>query len=161
MALLFKEAMQTLLKAKNKANLFATIGPNSSGGIVLSGHTDVVPVTNQKWDSDPFQLIEKDGVGEVPNHIKDANRDAVALGHGQGYKYSHAGPGHFIPQQYLPQKVLGTYFYRPSDQGYETEVSERLERWRVAQRKALGIDKAETLPELTEDTITNIKRKHK
>ena len=47
-------------EAKNKANLFATIGPNSMGGIVLSGHTDVVPVTNQKWDSDPFQLIEKD-----------------------------------------------------------------------------------------------------
>ena len=47
-------------ETKNKANLFATIGPNSSGGIVLSGHTDVVPVTNQKWDTDPFQLIEKD-----------------------------------------------------------------------------------------------------
>ena len=47
-------------ETKNKANLFATIGPNSSGGIVLSGHTDVVPVANQKWDSDPFQLIEKD-----------------------------------------------------------------------------------------------------
>ena len=47
-------------ETKNKANLFATIGPNSSGGIVLSGHTDVVPVANQKWDTDPFQLIEKD-----------------------------------------------------------------------------------------------------
>lgn len=45
---------------KNKANLFATIGPNSTGGIVLSGHTDVVPVGSQKWDTDPFQLIEKD-----------------------------------------------------------------------------------------------------
>ena len=45
---------------KNKANLFATIGPNSTAGIVLSGHTDVVPVGNQKWDTDPFQLIEKD-----------------------------------------------------------------------------------------------------
>ncbi len=45
---------------KNKANLFATIGPNSTDGIVLSGHTDVVPVGNQKWDTDPFQLIEKD-----------------------------------------------------------------------------------------------------
>jgi len=45
---------------KNKANLFATIGPNSTGGIVLSGHTDVVPVGNQKWGTDPFQLIEKD-----------------------------------------------------------------------------------------------------
>ena len=45
---------------KNKANLFATIGHNSTDGIVLSGHTDVVPVGNQKWDTDPFQLIEKD-----------------------------------------------------------------------------------------------------
>ena len=45
---------------KTKANLFATIGPNTDGGIVLSGHTDVVPVTNQLWNSDPFQLTEKD-----------------------------------------------------------------------------------------------------
>ncbi len=108
-----------------------------------------------------FQLIEKEGVGDVPNHIKDANRDAVALGHGKGYQYAHDGPGHFIPQQYLPREVLGTYFYRPSDQGYEPEVAERLERWRAAQRKALGIETAATLPELSEDTITRIKRKHK
>jgi putative ATPase len=108
-----------------------------------------------------FQLIEKDGVGEVPLHLRDANRDAVALGHGKGYKYSHDGPGHFQPQQYLPDSLLGTYFYRPSDQGYESEVTARLERWRQAQRKVLGIQKAETLSELSEDTITTIKRKHK
>jgi len=47
-------------ETKTKANLFATIGPNTEGGIILSGHTDVVPVTNQSWSSDPFQLIEKD-----------------------------------------------------------------------------------------------------
>jgi len=108
-----------------------------------------------------FQLIEKDGVGEVPLHLRDANRDAVALGHGKDYKYSHDGPGHFQPQQYLPDGLLGTYFYRPSDQGYETDVTTRLERWRQAQRKALGIEKAETLSELSEETITDIKRKHK
>ncbi|MFK5980804.1 MAG: acetylornithine deacetylase [Rhizobiaceae bacterium] len=39
-----------------KANLFATIGPSTRGGIVLSGHTDVVPVAGQQWDTDPFQL---------------------------------------------------------------------------------------------------------
>ena len=44
----------------NKANLFATLGPKRSGGIVLSGHSDVVPVTNQNWSSDPFQLVEQD-----------------------------------------------------------------------------------------------------
>ncbi len=45
-----------------KANLFATIGPNVSGGIVLSGHTDVVPVDGQDWHSDPFEVVEKDGL---------------------------------------------------------------------------------------------------
>ena len=44
-----------------KANLFATIGPRDKGGIVLSGHTDVVPVEGQAWTVDPFHLAEKDG----------------------------------------------------------------------------------------------------
>ena len=44
-----------------KANLFATIGPAGDGGIVLSGHTDVVPVDGQDWSSDPFKVIERDG----------------------------------------------------------------------------------------------------
>ena len=44
-----------------KANLFATIGPLSDGGIVLSGHSDVVPVTDQDWASDPFVMVEHDG----------------------------------------------------------------------------------------------------
>jgi acetylornithine deacetylase len=39
-----------------KANLYATIGPRRDGGIVLSGHTDVVPVDGQDWDTDPFVL---------------------------------------------------------------------------------------------------------
>lgn len=44
-----------------KANLVATIGPNVPGGIVLSGHTDVVPVDGQSWDTDPFQVVQKSG----------------------------------------------------------------------------------------------------
>jgi acetylornithine deacetylase len=49
-------------EAGNKANLFATIGPaEAGGGVILSGHTDVVPVAGQPWDSDPFTLIERDG----------------------------------------------------------------------------------------------------
>jgi acetylornithine deacetylase len=49
---------------KRKANLFATVGPRrhgNNGGIVLSGHTDVVPVQSQVWESDPFTLVERDG----------------------------------------------------------------------------------------------------
>lgn len=45
----------------SKANLYATIGPNVEGGVVLSGHTDVVPVDGQDWSSDPFSLVEREG----------------------------------------------------------------------------------------------------
>ena len=44
-----------------KANLFATLGPETAGGVVLSGHSDVVPVEGQPWDSDPFTVGERDG----------------------------------------------------------------------------------------------------
>jgi acetylornithine deacetylase len=44
-----------------KASLFATIGPSGVGGIALSGHTDVVPVTGQTWTTDPFTLAERNG----------------------------------------------------------------------------------------------------
>ncbi|MBN3751561.1 acetylornithine deacetylase [Paraburkholderia sp. Tr-20389] len=46
---------------RTKANLFATIGPDIGGGIVLSGHTDVVPVDGQPWTVEPFRLSEKEG----------------------------------------------------------------------------------------------------
>src|SRR3546814_953051 len=42
-----------------KTNLLATIGPADRPGVVLSGHTDVVPVTGQQWTSDPFALTER------------------------------------------------------------------------------------------------------
>ena len=45
----------------HKANLFATIGPDGDGGLVLSGHSDVVPVTDQDWTDDPFQMVEREG----------------------------------------------------------------------------------------------------
>ncbi len=44
-----------------KANLFATLGPAVPGGVVLSGHSDVVPVAGQAWDSDPFRVVERNG----------------------------------------------------------------------------------------------------
>ncbi|WP_209509434.1 MULTISPECIES: acetylornithine deacetylase [unclassified Ruegeria] len=45
----------------HKAAIFAHVGPNEEGAVVLSGHTDVVPVDGQPWDTDPFTVIEKDG----------------------------------------------------------------------------------------------------
>ncbi|MBT7756726.1 MAG: acetylornithine deacetylase [Rhodospirillaceae bacterium] len=48
-------------KSGAKANLFATVGPMIDGGVVLSGHTDVVPVDGQDWSTDPFLVTERDG----------------------------------------------------------------------------------------------------
>ena len=46
-------------ETKGKANIFATLGPDTDGGIILSGHTDVVPVEGQNWSTDPFKMKRK------------------------------------------------------------------------------------------------------
>ncbi len=107
-----------------------------------------------------FRMIEEQGVREVPDHLRDANRDAEALGHGEGYIYPHEHPGHHIGQGYLPDELWGTYFYEPSDQGYEAQVRGRLQRWREAQRQALGIEETRQVPDLAEDEVVTLKRHH-
>jgi putative ATPase len=104
-----------------------------------------------------MERIEAEGRTSVPTHLQDSNRDAVT-GHGRDYLYPHDHEGHFIPQQYLPKRLLGTYFYQASGEGYEREVAERLEKWRQAQRKALGIERREDVPELTQEQISALKR---
>ena len=47
---------------KDKSSLYATIGPQDNAGIGLSAHTDVVPVEGQSWDTDPYRLVENDGM---------------------------------------------------------------------------------------------------
>jgi len=108
-----------------------------------------------------MKKIEDEGQISVPRHLMDGNRDAAALGHGKNYDYPHEHEGHFIPQQYLPKRLLGTYFYSPSQEGYEAQVTARLEMWREAQRKALGITKVEKIPAMSEAQIQEMKRKIK
>lgn len=65
----------------SKANLYATIGPEAAGGVVLSGHSDVVPVDGQPWTSDPWVLTQKGeklygrGVADMKSFL------ALALAH--------------------------------------------------------------------------------
>ncbi len=68
-------------EARTKANLFATVGPAGSGGIVLSGHTDVVPVEGQAWESDPFRVVERGGrlYGRGTADMKSFIATALAL----------------------------------------------------------------------------------
>jgi len=77
--------------------------------------------------------VEREGKVEVPDHLKDASRDGKALGHGEGYKYPHDYPGHHVPQQYLPDELVGRRYYEPSDQGYEKTIKKRLAYWRDRQ----------------------------
>ncbi|MBI3762270.1 MAG: AAA family ATPase [Chloroflexi bacterium] len=106
-----------------------------------------------------FAKVEAEGKVDVPRHLQDANRDAKGLGHGVGYIYPHSEPGHHVGQQYLPTAILGTYFYSPSEEGYEAAVKDRLARWRDAQRKALGIETTEEAPAVTQAGIVGIKQK--
>ncbi|MTI11342.1 acetylornithine deacetylase [Curvivirga aplysinae] len=55
------ESQRVYNEDKTKANLYATVGPKTEGGVVLSGHTDVVPVDGQPWETDPWSIVEKDG----------------------------------------------------------------------------------------------------
>ncbi|HJX38100.1 MAG TPA: AAA family ATPase [Anaerolineae bacterium] len=77
--------------------------------------------------------VEEEGAGEVPDHLKDATRDGQALGHGQGYRYPHEYPGHFVRQQYLPDRLQGRTYYDPSDQGYERVIRRRLKERRPSE----------------------------
>lgn len=63
----------------DKANLYATIGPKVAGGVVLSGHTDVVPVAGQDWTSDPWTLTERDGKLYGRGACDMKGFDAIAL----------------------------------------------------------------------------------
>ncbi|MEO1013770.1 MAG: acetylornithine deacetylase [Pseudomonadota bacterium] len=55
------ECHRVMNEEGTKANLYAVIGPKVEGGVVLSGHTDVVPVDGQDWRTDPWTLVERDG----------------------------------------------------------------------------------------------------
>jgi putative ATPase len=79
--------------------------------------------------------VEQEGKVEVPDHLKDASRDGKALGHGEGYKYPHEYPGHYVSQQYLPNQLRNRRYYKPSDQGYEKLIKERLAKWREAESR--------------------------
>jgi putative ATPase len=65
----------------------------------------------------------------VPEHLRDASyKGAKRLGHGEGYEYAHAHPGHFVAQDYLGAERR---FYEPTEQGAEKKIKERLEQWRA------------------------------
>ncbi|MCR5724036.1 MAG: AAA family ATPase [Treponema sp.] len=85
---------------------------------------------------DALSSVEKEDV-EVPNHLRDGNRDAEGFGHGEGYMYPHAYRDHWVAQQYLPDALVGRVFYTPSTQGYEAKIREEVLSRRELQISAI------------------------
>ena len=78
-----------------------------------------------------LESVRNHKIGAVPNHLRDAHyKGAAKLGHGIGYKYAHDYPDHYVKQQYLPDELLGTTFYEPTENGYEKNIKEYLEKIR-------------------------------
>ena len=70
-------------------------------------------------------------IGRVPKPLRDAHYPgAKRLGHGKGYKYSHDSDFGVVQQQYLPDELRGTDYYRPTNNGNERDVAARLEKLR-------------------------------
>ncbi|MDD5431627.1 MAG: replication-associated recombination protein A [Candidatus Omnitrophica bacterium] len=73
-----------------------------------------------------YKDIEEEKVQEVPDHLKDAQyAGAKDLGHGEGYKYAHDFPGHYVKQKYTRKKVI---YYEPTDIGFEAKIKQRMEK---------------------------------
>lgn len=78
-----------------------------------------------------LEEVEKNRTAPIPVHLLDAHyKGAAKLGHGEGYKYSHAYPNHYCVQQYLPDELAGRSFYRLSEIGYEKKLGEYLDKIR-------------------------------
>ena len=74
------------------------------------------------------QAVREKGIFSVPVHLQDRHYGGAAkLGHGQGYQYAHDYPNHYVKQQYLPDGLEGSSFYRPSDNGYEKQIGHWLD----------------------------------
>ncbi len=115
-------------------------------------HATIYLATADKSNSvmaffDALDAIRKEPESDVPNHLRDANRDKEGFGHGEGYLYPHAYREHWIAQQYLPDAMQGKVFYQPSAQGDEARVQRQVTRRREAQLAAM-VDQTGAPPEI-------------
>ena len=78
-----------------------------------------------------MQMVANGQTPPIPTHLQDSHyKSAGKLGHGLGYQYAHDFKNHYVQQQYLPDALVGTQFYEPTEMGYEKKIREHLERIR-------------------------------
>ena len=75
-----------------------------------------------------MDLVQNVDIAGIPPHLQDAHyKSAAKLGHGIDYLYAHDYPNHYVKQQYLPDELVGTKIYEPSDMGYEKQIKAHLQ----------------------------------
>lgn len=98
----------------SQAILFAVESPKSNATAIAIGNV--------------MSAIERNGNMEVPLHLRDAHyKGAVQLGH-EGYKYPHDYPNHYVKQQYLPDPLAKSSFYKATEQGMEDKIKQNQQR---------------------------------
>ena len=70
--------------------------------------------------------VRKGKSGDFPRHLQNVHADTYTMEREQGYLYPHNYPNHWVKQQYLPDGLEGSTFYRPSENGYEKKIGEWL-----------------------------------
>ena len=79
--------------------------------------------------SEAMEAVRTHRTEAVPPHLQDRHYSgAQKLGRGLDYLYAHDFPNHYVKQQYLPDGLVGTVFYRPSENGYEKQIQEHMRR---------------------------------
>ncbi|MDQ0427083.1 replication-associated recombination protein A [Cellulomonas iranensis] len=126
-------ALQTAVAA---AQAVALIGMPEARIILAQAvvHVATAPKSNASYAgiNRALEDVRAGRMGTVPPHLRDAHyAGAQGLGHGKGYVYAHDEPHAVAAQQYLPDELVGTRYYEPSDRGFERSVAERVARIRA------------------------------
>lgn len=106
-------------------------------GRLLLAHAAVMVATSPKSNScykglgKAIHDVETKRTGEVPMHLRNAPVKGMGdQGYGIGYKYAHDYPGNIVRQEYFPEEMLGTIYYEPTNNGYESRIKGWLEKFR-------------------------------
>ena len=139
---------QALTVALNAMEAFRFLG-RPEGELALAQaavYLATAPKSNRIYRAyrEAARTAEAHGSLPVPLHIRNAPTALMkSVGYGRGYRYAHDYREAYTAQDYLPESLRGTVFYRPADRGYEKEVKRRLDRWRAL---AAGVDAGQPPP---------------
>ncbi len=83
------------------------------------------------------KVVREHGSLPVPDKLRNAvTQLQKEMGHAKDYRYPHNFTGNYVAESYLPEKLVGTTLYQPSESGYEVEIRQRLESWRRAEEES-------------------------